>query len=116
MRRARQTIRWILVASLAGCGLTTTEPDLAEQLVGDWSWLDSAGGIAGLTLTPETDPHQAMQDLVAALQPRRVEVHRPRLEDIFIELVEGDVGRGRDRALLRASLQAGASGVEEIAP
>jgi ABC-2 type transport system ATP-binding protein len=78
----------------------------AEQVGREWR----------LTLTPETDPHQAMQDLVAALQPRRVEVHRPRLEDIFIELVEGDVGRGRDRALLRASLQAGSSGVEEIAP
>ncbi len=73
MRRARQAIRWILVASLAGCGSTTTEPDLADQLVGDWSWLDSVGGIAGLTLTPETEGYAQSLTFYAA---REVELFR----------------------------------------
>jgi ABC-2 type transport system ATP-binding protein len=80
--------------------------DRAEQVGREWR----------LTLAPDADPHQAMQALVAALKPRRVEVHRPRLEDIFIELVETDVTAGGDRALLRASLQAGGAAVEGVAP
>jgi ABC-type uncharacterized transport system ATPase subunit len=80
--------------------------DQAEQVGREWR----------LTLTQDADPHQAMQALVAALKPRRVEVHRPRLEDIFIELVEADDTAGGDRTLLRAALQAGAAGVEGVAP
>ena len=39
--------------SLAGCGLT--EPEIADQLVGDWLWLDATGGIAGVTRTPASE-------------------------------------------------------------
>lgn len=55
MLRARRAVGWVLAISLAGCGLTTTEPEIVDQLVGDWLWLDAAGGIAGVTRTPTTE-------------------------------------------------------------
>ncbi len=53
-----------------------------------------------------------MQALLAALPLARLERHRPSLEDLFIELVD-EGSAPRDRAQLRASLQAGAVAVDE---
>ena len=41
--------------SLAACGLTTTEPEIVDRLVGDWLWLDATGGIAGASQTPASE-------------------------------------------------------------
>ena len=46
MLRARRAVGWVLAMSLTGCG--PTEPEIADQLVGDWLWLDATGGIAGV--------------------------------------------------------------------
>ena len=37
--------------AMLGCG-SVTGPDLDEQIVGQWEWIESTGGIAGMTLTP----------------------------------------------------------------
>ena len=63
-----------------------------------------------LTLTEDTDPHQAMQALVAAHQPLRVEMYRPSLEDIFIEMVEAGARDVAERSLLRAALRVEGTG------
>jgi hypothetical protein len=40
---------------LAGCGVSPTEPDIVDQLVGEWLWIDATDGIAGVTLTPTSE-------------------------------------------------------------
>jgi ABC-2 type transport system ATP-binding protein len=58
-----------------------------------------------MTLTEDADPHQAMQALVALMPPLRVEIHRPSLEDIFIEMVEASDKSADERTALRAALR-----------
>lgn len=36
---------------MLGCG-TVTGPDLDARIAGQWEWVESTGGIAGMTLTP----------------------------------------------------------------
>jgi len=72
MRREQRVVGWILVMVLAGCGLTT-EPDLEDQLVGNWIWIDSTGGIAGVTLTTETEGYVESLSFYAS---REVELFR----------------------------------------
>jgi len=43
-----------------------------------------------ITLGERVDPREAMRDLTAALAVARVELKRPSLEDIFVQLVAGD--------------------------
>ena len=58
-----------------------------------------------LSLTESTDPRSVIREVVSAIPPARVELHRPSLEDIFIEIVT-DSARRADRAVetLRAAL------------
>jgi ABC-2 type transport system ATP-binding protein len=65
-------------------------------------------GAYEVTLRERSDPRQAMQRLVAAVPVARVELKRPRLEDIFIELVTGSASHDAARDL-RAELRAGAT-------
>lgn len=42
-----------LAGVASGCGLTTG-PSIPTGVLGTWSWIESSGGIAGMTLTPES--------------------------------------------------------------
>ncbi len=61
-----------------------------------------------VALREHSDARQAMQRLVATLPVARVELKRPRLEDIFIELVTGSASHDAAQHL-RAELRAGAT-------
>ena len=52
------------------------------------------------------DPQQAMRSLLESMPMNRVEIKRPTLEDVFIEIVTGGK-RGHDAQQLRAELLAG---------
>jgi ABC-type uncharacterized transport system ATPase subunit len=63
-----------------------------------------------ITLRTGTNVSAVMQRLIAALPLARIELKRPRLEDVFIELVGRDSRSGSaDQRELRAELQ-GAAG------
>jgi hypothetical protein len=43
---------WIVTLGAAqACGVTTG-PDAGDAVLGTWNWVESTGGIAGITLTP----------------------------------------------------------------
>jgi ABC-2 type transport system ATP-binding protein len=58
------------------------------------------------------DPGRAIRELVAAVTPLRVELHRPTLEDVFIELV-APAGAAQEAEQLRAALRA-SQGAEAV--
>ena len=69
-----------------------------------------------ISLTEDCEPRQVMQTIVTTIPPARVELHRPSLEDIFIQIVS-ESAEPSTRALesLRASLRDGAvSQVQEV--
>jgi ABC-2 type transport system ATP-binding protein len=55
-------------------------------------------------LAPGTDPALAMHRILDAVRPARMQLSRPRLEDIFIQLVSSSTDAGEDRHRLRADL------------
>lgn len=65
-------------------------------------------GAYEIALRERSDARQAMQRLIATLPVARVELKRPRLEDIFIELVTGSASHDTAHDL-RAELRAGAT-------
>ena len=71
--------------------------------------IEREGGAYQITLQEGTDPGSALQEVVAAMPAARIELHRPSLEDIFIEIV---AGRGEDVGHLRDTLRNGAGTAE----
>jgi len=66
-----------------------------------------ADGAYEISLAGGTDPSDAMREIVAAIPTARVELHRPTLEDVFIQLVQDSAGASADAVdRLRASLRA----------
>lgn len=63
-------------------------------------------GALEIVLHEGVDPQAAMRSLLDAMPLNRVEIKRPTLEDVFIEIVTGGQ-RGQDSAQLRAQLLAG---------
>ncbi|MEM9373727.1 MAG: ATP-binding cassette domain-containing protein [Planctomycetota bacterium] len=59
------------------------------------------------------EPSAAVSAIAQAMPMARVELHRPTLEDVFIEMVSG-AGAGEDEERLRAALRAGAVSGEEV--
>jgi len=53
---------------------------------------EKANGRWELLLRDDCDPAQGMREIVAALTPARVELHRPTLEDVFIQIVTSGAG------------------------
>lgn len=49
--------------------------------------IDSGEGGYEIRLTDQTDPGDAMRRIVQTVTPARIEISRPRLEDIFVQLV-----------------------------
>lgn len=41
------------LSCLISCS-TTTDHDSADQIIGEWVWIESSGGLAGTTETPES--------------------------------------------------------------
>jgi len=59
-----------------------------------------------ISLAGGTDPSDVMREIVAAIPTARVELHRPTLEDVFIQLVQDSAGASADNVdRLRASLR-----------
>ena len=48
------------------------------------------GGVVELELAEGTDPAAVMREIAGSLRVARIEIKRPRLEDIFVRLVAGD--------------------------
>jgi ABC-2 type transport system ATP-binding protein len=71
--------------------------------------VDREGSAYQITLNDGTDPGAALQEVVAAMPAARIELHRPTLEDIFIEIVGG---RGEDIGQLREKLRNGGAVAE----
>jgi hypothetical protein len=65
-----------------------------------------ANGGYEISLVEGSDPAGAIREIAAAVPTARVELHRPTLEDIFIQIVTGE-GKmeADDLARLRAELR-----------
>lgn len=66
--------------------------------------LDGSGGTYEIHLREGTDPADAMKRFVQTLTPARMEISRPKLEDVFIKLVSGKAGSMESVEELRAGL------------
>lgn len=69
-------------------------------------------GAFEVVLNEGIDPQIAMRSLLEAMPLNRVEIKRPTLEDVFIEIVTGG-RRGQDAQQLRAKLLAGGHAEQE---
>jgi len=64
-------------------------------------------------LTDQADPWAAVGLLASAAPMARVELHRPSLEDVFIEIVERSAG-AEEASNLRAAVRAGDADAQEV--
>jgi ABC-2 type transport system ATP-binding protein len=60
------------------------------------------GGSWELSLTPSADPAAVIRNVVTAVTPARIEVRRPTLEDVFVNIVTSDAESGEATALRAA--------------
>jgi len=58
-----------------------------------------------LTLHDSTPPHEAMQQIIATLPAARIELNRPTLEDVFVQIVTGDGAGSAEASQIRAALR-----------
>lgn len=75
-----------------------------EQLASVES-ISREGSHHAVSLTTDSDPGKAIQEIVAAVPASRVELHRPTLEDIFVQIVTESGGAGINLDDLRAGLR-----------
>jgi len=70
------------------------EPLDPQAQVGDLSRIggiravEREAGAWKLFLTEGSDPGSVIRDIVAEIPPARIELHRPSLEDIFVQIVQ----------------------------
>lgn len=79
----------------------------AESVLAGLAGVRSVARVDGaleVSLEHGHDPHAAIRAIVEAAPVSRVELRRPTLEDVFIEIVQGSAGDG-DEASLRAELR-----------
>jgi ABC-2 type transport system ATP-binding protein len=69
-------------------------------------------GIYEVKVDDSIDQQRAMQNILASIPAARIEIKRPTLEDVFIEIVAGDQHH-EDPEILRAQLLAGSNANEE---
>ena len=60
-------------ALLPACSSTPTEPTLEDLLFGSWEWVRAEGGIAGITITPESE---GFTMVLRITRPDRIELSR----------------------------------------
>ncbi len=70
-------------------------------------------GVLEVVMREGIDPQLAMRSLLESMPMNRVEIKRPTLEDVFIEIVTGGK-RGEDAEQLRAELLADNQDAEEV--
>jgi len=99
------------------------EPLDTQTPVGELSRLsgiravEHEGGAWKLFLTDGCDPGSVIRDIVAEVPPARIELHRPSLEDIFVQIVADSATRDdREAATLRASVSNGDVRIGEVRP
>ena len=63
-----------------------------------------------ILLVEGTNPADAIRRIVQTIAPARIELSRPRLEDVFIKLVGGGLESDEDTQKLKAGLTNGARG------
>jgi hypothetical protein len=56
-----------------------TEPTLEDQLFGSWEWVRAEGGIAGTTITPESEGYRMVLRIT---RPDRIELSRDGTVDV----------------------------------
>jgi ABC-2 type transport system ATP-binding protein len=71
--------------------------------------LSRVNGQHEVSLAEDADPAAVLRAIVQAMPVTRIELRRPTLEDVFIEIVQRESGAGVDEAQLRAALRNGAS-------
>jgi ABC-2 type transport system ATP-binding protein len=99
--RSRYTPRSILfepVSSEANLSTVSRVPGV-EGVSGEWPAYEAA-------VKDGADTAEVLSRIAAAVPVARVELKRPTLEDVFIQIVQGGTGDG-DAAALRAALRAG---------
>ncbi len=96
--RKRFDPRALLVEPIEG---TSRSHDVA--LVDGVAHVTAIDGALEVVLDQGVDPQRAMRSLLDSMPMNRVEIKRPTLEDIFIEIVSGGK-RGADAEQLRAEL------------
>ncbi len=101
--RARHDPRRILLEPLDGA------TDAKERLAGaaGVAGVERADGCYRVTIAEDVEPTATMRALIDAVPPARIELHRPTLEDVFIDIVHS--AGGLATADLRASLRDEAS-------
>ena len=67
--------------------------------------IDRVDGSYEIHLVAGTDPGSAIQRITMAIAPARIELSRPRLEDVFIALVSEGTGASETAQKLRADLR-----------
>lgn len=67
--------------------------------------VERANGSYEILLAQGTDPATAIRQIAAAVAPARLELSRPRLEDVFISIVSGDGVTPQVEQTLRAELR-----------
>ena len=73
------------------------------------------GAAWDLTLAPAASPASVIQRVAALIPPARVELRRPSLEDVFIDIVSA-ASAGGDDATLRAAVRDNGDGRREPRP
>ena len=106
--RRRFDPRALLVEPIGGIGQATS-----VQAVTGVAHATPVEGALEVVLDEGIDPQQAMRSLIEAMPMNRIEIKRPTLEDIFIEIVTGGK-RGENAEQLRAELLAGKAEEEEV--
>jgi len=82
--------------------------------------LEGIGGVAregaayALALADGTDPAVAMRDVLAAMPAARIELCRPSLEDVFVEIVTQGAAASEEAARLRAALRDNGAAAREV--
>jgi ABC-2 type transport system ATP-binding protein len=97
--RARTGVRSLLFEPLdtnAGVGALSAVPGVQHVQKDGTAW--------DLSLKPGADTTAVIRAVVAAVPPARIELRRPTLEDIFIDIVSGDAEAG-EAATLRAAVR-----------
>jgi ABC-2 type transport system ATP-binding protein len=72
------------------------------------------GAAYEIHVADNVDPSATLRAVVQAVPAARVELHRPTLEDVFVDIVAGSTGASAEAARLRETLRAG--NVTEGAP
>ncbi len=106
--RARHDPRLILFEPIDGSAGTGSRLARVDGVAS----VERAGERFQLTIENDIEPAVAMRDLIDAVPPARIELHRPSLEDVFVDIVTESGARTTDA--LRASLRDEAAPVDTV--